>query len=145
MGICPDIYVVLWFENHFIEKNHTHITIKLNILGLNSWPHYIETTLFESTLFKDPLYCAHSTYNMYINVMILLYSARRVFQITYLNYTHDTLENKVIFYMLHMAFKSLERKLAILLLIKVISWINTSCWKQIFPDFISLVILLPTI
>ena len=100
MGICPDIYVVLWFENHFIEKNHTHITIKLNILGLNSWPHYSETTLFESILSKDPLYYAHSTYNRYINVMMILYSARRVFQITYLNYTHDTLENKVIFYML---------------------------------------------
>ena len=100
MGICPDIYVVLWFENHFIEKNHTHITIKLNIFGLNSWPHNSETTLFESILSKDPLYYAHSTYNKYINVMMILYSARRVFQITYLNYTHDTLENKVIFYML---------------------------------------------
>ena len=25
MEICPDIFVALWFENHYIEKSHNKI------------------------------------------------------------------------------------------------------------------------
>ena len=51
MEICPDIFVALWFENHYIEKSHNKIeyfgtkqTVDLTIVRphyLN--PHYLRT------------------------------------------------------------------------------------------------------